>query len=96
MKTMIILLAVYVIVESLLAICAMPKGWGGLCCKAKYASSLGCGVAMIAFVIHETLTENTLWLLLLLAGTLGLFVWPRMVWRLRNCLADMEKYHDYL
>jgi hypothetical protein len=83
LETIIVLTALYVIAESHLAICRMAEGLNDFCHKLKYVSAMGTMVGFIYAAIFYKLPLGV-WVLLVAASiTIALFVWPRMVYRIK-------------
>lgn len=84
----ILLLSLYVAIESWLPICKMAGGLSDFCHKAKYAVSLLSSIAFATFSSAELLGMPQIkpdieWLIFGCIGSLALFVWPRTVYRFR-------------
>lgn len=78
-----IVLSIYVIAESLSAICAMPKGYTMLCHKMKYVFAFASSLSFIYYAL-QSLSTSTMWLIFGSVGTMALFIWPRTVYRLKH------------
>lgn len=84
-----IVCSVYVLIESLIALFSMPRGYVLLCTKTKYVLAFASSLAFIYYAAIATV-ESMQWLLLGSSATLSLFVWPRMVWRFHHALDQLE------
>jgi hypothetical protein len=87
MMICILILSIYVAIESWLPICKMGGGLSDFCHKAKYAVALLSSIAFATYASCEILALPQLleidWLVFGCIGTMALFVWPRTVYRLR-------------
>jgi fumarate reductase subunit C len=82
----IMLLAIYTIVESFSAVCNMPEGYQMFCHKAKYAMAVVMSAAAIAFAFEHSPTYFN-YMVLGMQLALTLFVWPRTVFRVKQYVA---------
>ena len=88
MQISVVALSAYIFFESLDAISAMAGGMADFCHKAKYALALGAALAFGYFALFGK--ADVLWLALIAAMTVALFVWPRTVWRVRRYFNELE------
>lgn len=86
-----LLLSIYVLAESVPALCHMPGGYALFCHKAKYVVSTASAIAVIYYVF-KPLSEPMQWLLFGLMGNICLFIWPRMIWRIKRLLKSLELF----
>jgi hypothetical protein len=87
-----IALSIYVILESLSAICRMPEGYAMLCHKVKYVLAFSSSLSFIYYACKQ-LTPDMQWLIFGMVGTLSFFVWPRMVWRIKMVKENLINDH---
>jgi hypothetical protein len=88
MMTIVLLMSLYVAIESWLPICKMGGGLSDFCHKAKYGVSLLTAIAFATFAASDLLGMPDIkpdvdWLIFGCIGTMALFVWPRTVYRFR-------------
>ncbi len=85
LQSLTLIAALYVLLESLDAICHMPKGWVRcFCSKVKYTLALICGLGAIYCTLSGTLGRDLQYLVACNIAALAWFVWPRMVFRLNR------------
>lgn len=86
MMIFVLLLSIYVAIESWLPICKMDGGLSDFCHKAKYVVSLLTALAFTAYACCELIGLPQMveihWLVFGSIGSIALFVWPRTVYRL--------------
>jgi hypothetical protein len=85
-----ILASLYVIWESFNAVCNMPAGYRAFCHKAKYVLAISSSLAFIYYSGIE-IPLYMEWLLFGSSCTMFMFVWPRMVYRVKLLLKELEE-----
>lgn len=90
LKLATIIISVYMLVESFLAIAKMPGGIAHFCAKVKYLLAFSSSLVFIYYVILCD-EAKVLWLVFGSAGTLAWFVWPRTVYRIRKVLLEWDQ-----
>lgn len=90
LKWITIAVSIYVIIESLNAICNMPQGYLMLCHKFKYVLALTTSLALIYYTFMH-LSREFQWLVFGVSGTLFFFVWPRMLFRIKKILRELNE-----
>lgn len=89
-----ILLSLYVIFESFTAVTDMAKGYIDFCQKVKYGLAFATSCALVYYAFRALDVEFQ-WLIFGMAGTLAAFMWPRVIWRLRQLQEEFERYTDW-
>lgn len=85
-----ILLSMYVIAESHNALCNMPSGYLMFCHKVKYILAFTLSITFIYYSFKQ-LPREMQWLIFGVSGTLFFFVWPRMVYRIKKILRELQE-----
>lgn len=89
-----IILCLYVIFECFDAVTDMGMGYNQFCQKLKYCLGFSTSSALIYYAFRQIETEFQ-WLIFGMAGTLAVFVWPRVVWRWQTLLDDVRICTDW-
>lgn len=86
-----VIISLYVLMESFLALCRLPGGFVHFCCKVKYLLAFTSSLAFIYYALtwHDLAMQ---WLLFGSAGTLAWFVWPRTIYRLKEYLRELDEW----
>lgn len=89
-----IILCLYVIFECFDAVTNMGKGYKNFCQKFKYCLGFSTSSALIYYAFRDINLEFQ-WLIFGMAGTLAVFVWPRVIWRWHALLEDLRIFTDW-
>jgi hypothetical protein len=89
MTICVLLISIYVAIESWIPICRMDGGLTDFCHKVKYAMAILCAVGYMAHAIGTyfgipIIVPPIDWLVLASTGTMALFIWPRSVYRFQQ------------
>jgi hypothetical protein len=84
------LVSLYVVWESFNAVCNMPQGYKLLCHKVKYVLAAASSLAFIYYSGIE-IPPYIEWLIFGMTGTLFFFVWPRMVYRIKKLVRELQE-----
>lgn len=102
LKIAVLIMAIYIFLESLCAICKMPEGWRLFCHKVKYVLAFSSSIVYMWALLCLQFPANTsykaqmlVWYII--AGsalTILFFIWPRTVWRIKNWWSNFSAKID--